>query len=167
MLEEERNHHPIWKFLGIVLATFIGAYLAFYFVVDTTFNRMTSPEYQMKRLEKMMKYQEKKIHRFEDKMMQNPFEPAVLPPIVDFSKDDGEYKIVVNLKPLADNEKNVNVKLENNMLTVSGEVEKNGRSGERIMHFLQTFYLDEQLDASKMTKERKGSKYIITIPYTE
>ena len=52
MSEEERNHHPIWKFLGIVLATFIGAYLAFYFVVDTTFNRMTNPEYQMRKMEK-------------------------------------------------------------------------------------------------------------------
>ena len=168
MLEEERSHHPVWKFLGIVLATFIGAYLAFYFVVDTTFNRMTSPEYQMKRMERMMRHQERKIHKFEDRMLQqNPFDPAVAPMLVNLVKESDEYKIVVDLKPLDGNEENVNVNLDNNMVTVSGRVEKNGRRGERIMNFSQAFYLDEKLEADKITKEKKGNKYIITIPFEE
>ena len=168
MLEEERNHHPVWKFLGIVLATFIGAYLAFYFVVDTTFNRMTSPEYQMKRMERMMRHQERKIHKFEDRMLQqNPFDPAVAPMLVNLAKEEGEYKIIVDLKPLDGREDNVNVNLDNNTVTVSGRVEKNGRRGEQIMNFSQAFYLDEKLEADKMTKEKKGNKYIITIPFEE
>ena len=167
MLEEERHHHPVLKFLGIVLATFIGAYLAFYFVVDTTFNQMTNPEYQMRRMEKMMKHQEKRLHKFENKIMENPFEPSMAPTLVNLVKESNEYKIVVDLKPLGGNEKNVNVKLDNNIVTISGEVEKNSRQGERIMNFSQAFYLDEQLDSEKMTKERKGNKYIITIPFEE
>lgn len=166
MLEEERRH-PVLKFLGIVLATFIGAYLAFYFVADTTFNRMTSPEYQMKRMEKMMKRQEKRMHRFEDKIMENPFEPIAAPMLVNLAKESDEYKIIVDLKPLGGDEKNVNVKLDNNIVTVSGEMEKNVRGGERIMNFSQSFYLDEALQADKITKEKKGSKYIITIPFEE
>ena len=167
MLEEERNHHPIWKFLGIVLATFIGAYLAFYFVVDTTFNRMMNPEYQLRKMEKMMHRQEKRLHRFEDKMLENPFEPKFAPTLVDLTKNSDEYKVVVNLKPLGNDEKNVNVKLDNNVLTVSGEMEKSGRRGERIMRFSQSFYLDARLEADKMTKEREGDKYIVTIPFEE
>lgn len=167
MLEEDRNHHPVLKFLGIVLATFIGAYLAFYFVVDTTFNRMTSPEYQMKRMEKMMKYQEKKLHKFEDKMIQNPFEPAMGPMLVNLIKETDEYKIIINLKPLGGDEKNVNLKVDNNVITVSGGIEKNSRSGEKIINFSQAFYLDEELQTDKITKEKKGNKYIITIPFEE
>ncbi len=165
MLEEEKSHHPILKFLGIVLATFIGAYLAFYFVVDTTFNRMMNPDYQIRKMEKMMRHQEKRLHKFEDKMMENPFEPRMAPMLVNLVKESDEYKVIVNLKPLDNNEKNVNVKLDNNIVTVSGEMEKNERGGERIMNFSQSFYLDEALNIDKMTKERKGDKYIITIPF--
>ena len=168
MLEEERNHHPVWKFLGIVLATFIGAYLAFYFVVDTTINRMTDPGYQIRKMERMMQHQERRMHKFEDKMLQqNPFDPAVAPMLVNLVKEEGEYKIIVDLKPLDNNENNVNVKLEDNMVTVSGRVEKNGKKGEQIMNFSQSFYLDENLEADKITKVKKGNKYIITIPFTE
>ncbi len=167
MSEEERNHHPIWKFLGIVLATFIGAYLAFYFVVDTTFNRMTNPEYQMRKMEKIMKHQERRMQKFEDKMMQNPFEPAVAPTLVNLIKEADEYKIIVDLKPLDNNENNVNVKTDNNTVTISGRVEKNGRRGEQIMNFSQSFLLDEKFNPDNITKEKKGSKYIITIPFEE
>lgn len=165
--EEERNHHPIWKFLGIVLATFIGAYLAFYFVVDTTFNRMTNPEYQMRKMEKIMKHQERRMQKFEDKMMQNPFEPTVAPTLVNLIKEADEYKIIVDLKPLDNNENNVNVKTDNNTVTISGRVEKNGRRGEQIMNFSQSFLLDEKFNPDNITKEKKGSKYIITIPFEE
>ena len=167
MSEEERNHHPIWKFLGIVLATFIGAYLAFYFVVDTTFNRMTNPEYQMRKMEKIMKHQERRMQKFEDKMMQNPFEPTVAPTLVNLIKEADEYKIIVDLKPLDNNENNVNVKTDNNTVTISGRVEKNGRRGEQIMNFSQSFLLDEKFNPDNITKEKKGSKYIITIPFEE
>ena len=167
MSEEERNHHPIWKFLGIVLATFIGAYLAFYFVVDTTFNRMTNPEYQMRKMEKIMKHQERRMQKFEDKMMQNPFEPAVAPTLVNLIKEADEYKIIVDLKPLDNNENNVNVKTDNNTVTISGRVEKNGRRGEQIMNFSQSFLLDEKFNPDNIIKEKKGSKYIITIPFEE
>ena len=168
MLEEERNHHPVWKFLGIVLATFIGAYLAFYFVVDTTFNRMMNPEYQLRKMEKMMQHQEKKFHKFEDRVMQdNPFEPRMAPMLVNLAKEANEYKVIVNLKPLGGDEKNVNVKLDENIVTISGEVEKNSRHGEKIMNFSQSFYLDENLNLDKITKVRKGDKYIITIPFEE
>ena len=35
------------------------------------------------------------------------------------------------------------------------------------MNFSQSFYLDEELITNKISKERKGNKYIITIPFEE
>lgn len=167
MLEEERHQHHWLKVIGVIIATFIGAFLAFYFAVDMTFNRMMNPEYQIKRMEKMMRHQERSFHRYENKLMDNPFEPRMAPMLVNLVKEADEYKIIVDLKPLGENEKNVNVKLNDNVVTVSGEMDKKERHGEKIMNFSQAFYLDEHLKPDKMTKERKGNKYIITIPFED
>ena len=61
MIEENNReyhyeHKSHWlRTLGVILATLIGAFLAFYFVADMTFNRMTDPSYQMRKMEKMMR----------------------------------------------------------------------------------------------------------------
>ena len=36
-----------------------------------------------------------------------------------------------------------------------------------LMSFSQSYYLDEKIEADKMTKERKGDNYIITIPFED
>lgn len=165
MLEEEK--HPWLKFLGIVLATFIGAFLAFYFAVDMKLNRMMNPEYNIRRMEKMMKHYEKSFNKYEDKFMENPFEPKMAPMLVNLVKEPDEYKVIVDLKPVGGDEKNIDVKLDNNVITVSGEMEKVERKEERIMRFSQSFYLDEDLISDKIKKEKKGDKYIITIPFKD
>ena len=33
--------------------------------------------------------------------------------------------------------------------------------------FTQSYYLDQELKANEMTKEKKGDKYIITIPFDD
>ena len=167
MLEDERNHHPWLKFISIVIATFLGAFLAFYFVVDITFNRITSTDYQIKKMEKMMRKQEKRFHKFEDKLMENPFEPKMAPMLINSEKRANDYIITVDLKPLGGNEKNLDVKLDNNVVTISGEMDKKERHGEKMINFSQAFYLDENLLPEKMTKEKKGNQYIITIPFEE
>lgn len=166
MLEEERHHHHWLRTIGIILATLIGAFLAFYFAVDITLNRMTDPVYQMRKMEKMIQKQERS-QKFDDRFMDSPFEPKMAPMLVNLVKESDEYKIIVDLKHLDNNEKNVNVKLDNNIVTVSGEMDKIERHGEKIMNFSQSFYLDEKLNPNKISKERKGNKYIITIPFAE
>lgn len=166
MTENEKQH--TWaRTLGIIIATFIGAFLAFYLAIDLTINRMLSPEYHIKKMEKMMQKQERSFHKFEDKMMDNPFEPKMAPMLVNLVKEPNEYKIVVDLKPLGGNEKNINVKYDNKLVTVSGEMEKTTKHEEKIMNFSQSYYLDEDVNIDKMTKEKKGNNYIITIPFEE
>lgn len=167
MSEEEKRKHHILKFIGIILATFIGAFLAFYLAVDLTLNRMLNPEYQMKKMEKMVQKQERNIQKFEDKILDQPFEPKMAPMLVNLVKESDEYKIIVDLKPLGGNDKNINVKLNENVITISGEIEKKELRGEKIMNFSQAYYLDEKLKSNEITKERKGNKYIITIPFED
>lgn len=166
-MSEEKKEHHVLKIIGIILATLIGAFLAFYFAVDLTLNRMLNPEYQMKKMEKMVQKQERNFQKFEDKILDNPFEPKMAPMLVNLVKESDEYKIIVDLKPLDGNDKNINIKLNDNIVTVSGEIEKKELRGEKIMNFSQAYYLDEKLKSNEISKERKGNKYIITIPFED
>ena len=161
MLEE--NKHHLLKVIGVIIATFLGAFLAFYFAVDLTLNRMFNPEYQIRKMEKTMN----NIQKFDEKMMESPFVPKMSPMLVNLVKEPNEYKVIVDLKSLGDDEKNVDVKLDNNMVTISGDMQKKEVRGEKIMNFSQSFYLDEKLIPNKIIKERKGNKYIVTIPFED
>lgn len=161
MLEE--NKHHLLKVIGVIIATFLGAFLAFYLAVDLTLNRMFNPEYQIRKMEKTMN----NIQKFDEKMMESPFVPKMSPMLVNLVKEPNEYKVIVDLKLLGDDEKNVDVKLDNNMVTISGDMQKKELRGEKIMNFSQSFYLDEKLIPNKITKERKGNKYIVTIPFED
>lgn len=165
-MEEERKHSWV-KIIAIFLATLIGAFLAFYFAADITFHRMLSPEYNLKRMERIMKQQERSFHKIDEKFIENPFEPKMAPMLVNLVKEASEYKIIVDLKPIGNDEKNLNIKIDKNVITVSGEMEKISRHGERIINFSQSFYLDEDIEIEKMTKERNGNKYIITLPFKD
>lgn len=161
MLEE--NKHHLLKVIGVIIATFLGAFLAFYFAVDLTLNRMFNPEYQIRKMERTMN----NIQKFDEKMMESPFVPKMSPMLVNLVKEPNEYKVIVDLKSLGDDEKNVDVKLDNNMVTISGDMQKKELRGEKIMNFSQSFYLDEKLIPNKIIKERKGNKYIVTIPFED
>ena len=161
MLEE--NKHQLLKVIGVIIATFLGAFLAFYFAVDLTLNRMFNPEYQIRKMERTMN----NIQKFDEKMMESPFVPKMSPMLVNLVKEPNEYKVIVDLKSLGDDEKNVDVKLDNNMVTISGDMQKKELKGEKIMNFSQSFYLDEKLIPNKIIKERKGNKYIVTIPFED
>ncbi len=166
MTENEKQHTWL-KTLGIILATFIGAFLAFYLAINLTINRMLSPEYHINKMEKMIQKQERSFRKMEDKMMENPFEPKMAPMLVNLVKEPNEYKVIVDLKPLGGDEKNVNVKYENKMITVFGEMEKSTKHEEKIMNFSQSYYLNEDVNIDKMTKEKRDNKYIITIPFEQ
>ncbi len=159
----EENKHHLLKVIGVIIATFLGAFLAFYLAVDLTLNRMFNPEYQIRKMEKTMN----NVQKFDERMMESPFVPKMSPMLVNLVKEANEYKVIVDLKPLGDDEKNVDVKLDNNIVTVFGDMQKKELRGEKIMNFSQSFYLDEKLMPNKIVKERKGNKYIVTIPFEE
>lgn len=165
MVEDETKKHHWLRIASIAIITFIVAFLAFYVAMELMLHRMSDPMYNAKRIEKMMREQEKSFEKFEDKMTGNIFEATVRPTVIDLIKEENTYKVVVNLKIFDGNENSINVETDNNELTVSGELDKKIRGKEKMISFKQSYYLDENLDSSQITKERIGDKYIITIPF--
>ena len=159
------EHKESWlKILAIIIAAFLGAFLAFYVVADLTFARMTSPAYHMKKMEKLMKKEQKRFERMEKDFGANPFEPKLAPMLVNLVKEPEEYKIIVDLEPLDNNENNVNVKLADNIVTVSGEIEKKEHHREDIMN-LQTGFSVRRLWPACETWQQSTTKSLSRIPY--
>ena len=162
MLEETQHH---W--LKIALITFLAAFLAFYLVMEIMIRRISSPVYEIQRIEKMMQKEAKSLENYESQMMDNPFEPKMRPMLVNLVKENDEYKVIVDLKPFDGDEKGINVNVNDKVLSVTGELDKKYHGNERIINFTQSYYLDDNLLIDRMTKEKKGDKYIITIPYED
>ena len=163
---EEKNGNPCVKFFIIVLTTFAIAFFAFYVVMEIMLNRMADPVYNAKRIERIIKHQQKDLRKFESKIMyENPFEPKMRPMLVNLIKEPSEYKVIVDLNPLDNNENLINLDIENNILTISGEMDKKSHGNEKIVRFSQSYSVEDNLEEDEITKEKKGDKYIITIPF--
>lgn len=166
MLEEETKKHHWLRIGAIVVMSFIIAFLAFYCAMEFMLHRLTNPMYNTKRIEKLIEQQEKSFQRLEHNIMdENPFEPRMRPMLVNLVKESSEYKVIVDLKPLESNEKDIKVNIKDHIITISGELDKKSFGGEKIINFSQSYYLDENLETDLISKERKGDKYIITIPF--
>ena len=97
--------------------------------------------------------------------MESPFVPKMRPMMVNLIKEPSEYKVIVDLTLLDGNEKNISINIQGDELTISGNMDKKIRGTEKIINFTQTYYLDEKLKETDITREKKGDKYIVTIPF--
>lgn len=165
MVNEETTKHHWLRIGAIALITFMAAFLAFYIVMEIMIHRITDPIYQAKRIEKTIQKQDRNIERFIEKDMESPFVPKMRPMMVNLVKEPSEYKVIVDLIPLDGNEKNISINIQGDELTISGNMDKKIRGTEKIINFTQTYFLDEKLEESKITREKKGDKYIVTIPF--
>lgn len=165
---EEDKKRNMYRLLGIAILGIFALFLSFYFAMEMILHKITSPEYTMKHIERVVKAQERQIHKAEKLMLaENPFEPKLRPMLVNLIKENKEYKVIVDLKPLDGKDSGIDVNIEKNILTIKGEFDKTKLGTEKIIHFSQTYYLDEDLETDKITKEKKGDKYIITIPFED
>lgn len=166
-MEEDRKCNMLKLLLAVVLGAIL-LFLAFYFAMELTIRKVTSPECTMKNIEKMIKAQERAFNKSEKLLLaDNPFEPKMRPMLVNLVKEAKEYKVIIDLKPLDGNTNGIDVNIDKNILTIKGEFDKKSLGAEKIMHFSQTYYLDEDLETDKIIKERKGDKYIVTIPFDD
>ena len=166
MLEDESKKHHWLKIGAIILVSFIVAFLAFYIAMEMMFRKIADPMCSAKRVEKFIQQQEKDFRKLES-MSENPFEPKMRPMLVNLVKENNEYKVIVDLKPLEGNEKGIDVNIKDNVISITGELDNKTMRGEKIISFAQAYYLDEKLETDKIIKEKKGDKYIITIPFED
>ncbi len=166
MIEENSTHN--WrKILAIGLISFIASFLAFYIVMEIMVRRVNDPIRDFKHVERMIQHQQRDFRHAEERLMENPFVPKMRPMIVNLVKESGEYKVIIDLTPLEGDENSVAVNVDGKVVTITGELDKKIRGNERIINFAQSYYLDEKLLTDKIIKEKKGNKYIVTIPYED
>ncbi len=155
------------KFFLIFIGTIIGAFLAFYFAVDMTFKIMLSPEYHMRRADKMIEQMDKQFSRDMRRMDKDIMVIGrEMPNPVAISEEDDGYKVVINLKPFGNTEKNIDVNVENgNLLKINASKDVKKGDKENMMSMQQAFLLENNVDFNKMTKDEEKGKLVINLPY--
>ena len=110
------------------------------------------------------------VSRWFDDFVTEPFLGAGNVPAVDVRETDGQYLMEVELPGLT--EKDVEVKLDNNLLTISSakdekkEEKKNGYvlRERRATRFSRSFVLPEAVDREKIAAEFKDGVLHLTFP---
>ncbi len=157
------HRHPWLSHLLTALLSLLGAFLAFYVVTDWHYKRMLDPVHQMRKMEKMMMKEDRAMH----KMMQKDFRTERnLESYIQLDETSDAYVVTVNLRPFDNDEDNVKVSTDDNVLTVQASNEKNKKNGSKVLAISQSYAFPPNVNFNKMTKERKGDKYLITIPTT-
>lgn len=167
--EHSHKKHCLLRYLGIILATLLGAFLAFYFAVDRTIDKFTSPYHMMHRMDRMMMKENKEFNKIENDFMGAPMgckkhHKYFHHNIIDMIKTPDSYKFIVDLKPFRGNENAVNVTTKGSMITISGESTANTKHEEYFTQISQSYLLDSDAQLDKLSKKKVNDKYIITIP---
>lgn len=158
-------NHPVLKHILTGLLVFLGAFAAFYVVSDWHFKRMLDPGYQMRRMDRAMMRQEHRYDKMARKELQRQYKmDEKISGFIHVEKAKDAYKIIIDLKPFDNNEKNVEVSTAGNILTINAAGEKTARNKEEVIRYNQNFTFGDDVDLDKITKVREGNKYIITVP---
>lgn len=158
--------HPALRHVLTGLLIFLGAYAAFYVVSDWHFKRMLDPAYQMRRMDRAIMREEKQFDKMAKKewQRQNRMERDASQ-FIHAEKTNDAYKIIIDLRPFDNNEKNIEVRTEGNTLIINAAGERNVRHKQEIIKYSQAFAFTEDIDTKNITKVREGNHYIITVPF--
>ena len=192
--EETKKHicfeDHCWKMcLASVLAAFIGGFLAVYFVTDQImyrvhknfdnrdyfeqkifddFNRNFDKDlkYDMKHFDKMLHKHNEFIKKQIDKDIDIIPSEFLLPEEIKIKTkfEDGNYNVIVNLKPFQNDDNKVNYNISGRKLTVFGQSKVKDKHTEQDISFSQDFFLPEGSDNANIKKIKDGDKLIISVP---
>ena len=168
--------HPALRHVLTGLLVFLGSFLAFYAVADWHFKRILDPSFYMRRMDKAVMQRERNFDKMERralkqqewidkrtmKMQQKMTEQSSQ--FIHVEKADDAYKIVIDLRPFENDEKNVEVKTDGNTVVINAAGEKNKHNKKEIIRFSQAFNFGEDIDTDNITKIRQGDDYIINVP---
>ena len=164
--DDEHRKHRVWKYIGIICATLLGAFLAFYVVVDCTMKRMTSPEHYMREAARMNKMAMQNIKEFDKDVAQmtRVEEKFLHKNTIKLIRTPDSYKFIIDLKPFKGNQNAINLDVNGSMLTISGECTTDKRNSEIVTNLSETYDLGKDADFDKMSKKKEGDKLIVNIP---
>lgn len=187
---QDKNRHVCfenhcWKqCLAMVIASFIGGFLAFYFVLDQAMLKHHNMHFRHHKYERnlfddidrmykqdMKAFEDafdlkkmKKFHQNNDFMM-----PLFMSNTVKIKTeyDDDKFNIIIGLKPFQNDENKIQYEINGRKLTVLGSSKVMDKNYEHDVAFSQDFILPENADLSNITKVKSGNKIIITVPIKE
>lgn len=157
--------HPMMKVLLMWLLTLLGAFLAFYVVTDWHYKRMLDPVVQMRRMDRMIQKEEHQMHKmFEKELTKDKIIEHKAGEIIQVEKTDDVYKIIIDLKPFNNDERNVKITRDGDALTVgvAGEIKKHSK--DLIVHLTQKFIFPDNAILDDISKFKEGNKYYIVVP---
>lgn len=157
------------KYLGVIVATLIGSFLAFYFAVGCAINHFISHAYTMKQIHRMERSDFRDLSRNEksfDKDFKNMNGMGFFQRknAIDFIKTPDSYKFIVDLTPFQGNADAINVEVNGNNISIVGESSVSNNNSETFTKMSQTYSLGKGSKPDKMYKKKVGDKYIITVP---
>ncbi|GEM_PF-5689723 len=161
------NHKHCWlKYAGIICATLVGSFLAFYVVADCALNYILSPAYAYNEFDEMDKQMYRNINRMNadfDKMMKDSTEYSHKS-AVEFIRTPEAYKFVVDLTPFDGNTEDIKVDVDGHRITISGEANSDKNNVKSYTKMSQTYTLINKAQPQKLSKKKVDNKYIITVP---
>lgn len=179
------ENHCWKKCLAMVLASFLGGFLAFYFVATQVVYKHQRPYYYNQYdFEKDLYRDIEKKHKEELNALKKAFkinqniETQMLaklgktmqlmnPVKIKSEFDDNKFNIIVSLKPFQGDENKINYNIQGRKLTVFGSSQTKDNEYQKDVSFSQDFILPENADTFKISKIKDGDSLIISVPMKE
>lgn len=183
-----QNH--CWKMcLGMVVAAFLGGFLATYFVTDQMF-KFAFIHHQAFNPVRIQNEMFRDMHRFDreidrynkdfdrdfdnfGKYFKNPHKKHN--PLIadrdfgnnfklDSDMNNRKFEVEVDLRPFNNDESKVNFNVRGRKLTVFGDSEIKEDGYEEKINFTQDYILPKNADIANISKKRDGNKLEIIVP---
>lgn len=178
-----RNH--CWKMcLGMIIAAFLGGFLAVYFVTDQITERsfrkqfrIPNHHFERKMINDLNREFKKDMDDFDNifsnaekmpnvKHFKANISPFFMPEKVKVKSEieNGNYNIIVNLKPFLGDENKINYNVTGRKLTVFGESAITNNSSEEDIAFSYDFLLPDNADTMHIRKYKNDKNLVISVP---
>ncbi len=161
------KHTGGWiKFALVLIVLFLACYLAVYYVLDQMRHAYYMPAMPVESIDRILQEQDRMFERDMSAFPMHDKAMMVVKNPVETYKDDNldAYKMIINLKPFNNNPDNLSIDIQSNKVSIKGKTEKTGKHSEKVYAFSQSFILPENIDIEKVSKQKHGHKYIITMP---
>lgn len=164
---ETKDQKGCLKYLLILMAIFLGAFLAVYFVADITVHKYFYPPkpafLEMRDIDDMIKEEDMTMKDLLN--YQNTPSPFVSAPVkIQTLQEDNFYKIILDLKPFNGNVNNITIKAKPYSIGIVGKYDSKTKNSKKDISFVQNFSLPEKIDVKAIKKQKEGNNYIITLP---
>jgi len=158
--------HPFMKTILTALLIFLGAFCAFYVVVDWHMKTLFPPAFRPFRhdMERMI---QKDLGAMDGLMKEERRFAKKAANVIHLEQTKNAYKIIIDLRAFDNNENNLQVSTNGNILTINGRSIRKSKNNEQISEFQQNYMFGSNVKLADLTKETNGNYYVITVPIGE